>query len=83
MGDRKATDSAHNKGDEHMTKRSLLEEKHRLLRETLHKNLNKKHAMEINIRQQLEELKTLEICIEKTRVTQDEPMSISYLRKLE
>jgi hypothetical protein len=54
-----------------MSERSLLEKKHYLLREMLHENLDKKHAMEINIRQQLEELKTVEIRLGKMQVAQD------------
>jgi len=64
-----------------MSKRSLLEEKHRLLREMLHENLNKKHAMEISIRQQLEELKTLEIRLEKMQVAPDECVHSNGLRQ--
>jgi hypothetical protein len=66
-----------------MSKRSLLEKKHHLLREMLHENLDKKHAMEINIRQQLEELKILEIRLGKMQVAQDECVHSNGLRKLE
>jgi hypothetical protein len=47
-----------------------LEEKHRLLKEMLRENMEKKHYVEVNIREQLEELKKLEISLEKMRTTQ-------------
>lgn len=43
----------------------ILEEKHNLLKNGLNKNLQKKHALELQISQQFEELKKLEISLEK------------------
>jgi hypothetical protein len=42
-----------------------LEEKHDLLKNGLNENLQKKHALELQINQQFEELKKLEISLEK------------------
>jgi hypothetical protein len=48
-----------------MAAQSVLEEKHNLLRNGLNENLQKKHALELQISQQFEELKKLEIELEK------------------
>jgi hypothetical protein len=42
-----------------------LEEKHNLLKNGLSENLEKKRALELQISQQFEELKKLEIALEK------------------
>jgi hypothetical protein len=42
-----------------------LKEKHGLLKNELNENLQKKHALELQISQQFEELKKLEISLEK------------------
>ena len=42
-----------------------LEKKHDLLQNRLHENLQKKHALELRINQEFEELKRLEISLEK------------------
>jgi hypothetical protein len=42
-----------------------LEEKHDLLKSGLDENLQKKHALELRISEQFEELKRLEISLEK------------------
>jgi hypothetical protein len=42
-----------------------LEEKHDLLKSGLNENLQKKHALELRISEQFEELKRLEISLEK------------------
>jgi stress-induced morphogen len=42
-----------------------LEEKHDLVKNGLAENLQKKHALELEISQQFEELKKLEISLEK------------------
>jgi len=56
-------------GEYLMSKLFLLEEKHRLLKKALHTNLKKKYSIEMNIRKQYEELKKLEIALEKIRAT--------------
>ena len=43
----------------------LLEEKHILLKNELGQNLQEKHALELRISKQFEELKKLEISLEK------------------
>jgi hypothetical protein len=43
----------------------LLEEKYDLLKNGLNENLQKKHALELEINQQFEQLKRLEISMEK------------------
>jgi hypothetical protein len=50
-----------------MKRQLLLEEKHDLLKNGLDENLQKKHALELKINQQFEELKRLEMSIEKYR----------------
>jgi hypothetical protein len=42
-----------------------LEEKHEFLKNRLNENLQKKHALELQISQQFEKLKKLEISLEK------------------
>lgn len=42
-----------------------MEEKHDLLKKRLNRNLQKKHTLELQIGQQFEELKKLEISLEK------------------
>jgi stress-induced morphogen len=42
-----------------------LEEKHDLVKSGLNENLQKKHALELRISEQFEELKRLEISLEK------------------
>jgi hypothetical protein len=48
-----------------MSARLLLEEKHVLLKNELSENLQKKHTLELRISKQFEELKRLEISMEK------------------
>ncbi len=48
-----------------MSRQALLEEKHVLLKNELGENLQKKHALELEITKQFEELKRLEISLEK------------------
>ncbi len=48
-----------------MEVRLLLEEKHDLLKNGLYENIQKKHALELQISQQFGELKKLEISLEK------------------
>jgi hypothetical protein len=48
-----------------MNPQSLLEEKHVLLKSKLGEKLQKKHALELEITKQFEELKKLEIYLEK------------------
>lgn len=50
-----------------------LEEKHDLLKSGLNENLEKKHALELRISKQFEELKRIEISLEKcARATTEE-----------
>jgi hypothetical protein len=51
-----------------MSKRLSLEEKHRLMKEALSRNLKKKLLIEISLNEQFEKLKKLEIALEKARV---------------
>jgi hypothetical protein len=51
-----------------MKGQSSLEEKHDLLKNGLNETLQKKHALELQINQQFEELKKLEISLEKCSV---------------
>jgi hypothetical protein len=53
-----------------MNKQLLLEEKHFLVKEKLRGNLAKKYSIEVRIREELEELKKLEISLEKMRANQ-------------
>jgi hypothetical protein len=46
-----------------------LKEKHRLLKDRLNKNLQKKHTLELQIGRQFEKLKKLEISLEKCACT--------------
>jgi len=48
-----------------MNTQLLLEEKHVLLKNELGEKLHKKHALELEITKQFEELKRLEISLEK------------------
>jgi hypothetical protein len=48
-----------------MSTQLLLEEKHALLKNELNDNLQKKHALELEINKQFEQIKTLEISLEK------------------
>jgi len=48
-----------------MNAQLLLEEKHVLLKSELDEKLQKKHALELEITKQFEELKSLEISLEK------------------
>lgn len=60
---------------ENMNTQILLEEKHLLLKNELGENLQKKHALELKISKQFEELKRLEISLEKrARVTVKEEL---------
>ena len=52
---------------EHMS----LEDEHRFLKKVLARNLHVKGQIELSIRKKLEELKKLEILLEKTRLTDD------------
>jgi hypothetical protein len=52
-----------------MREQLRLEEKHDLLKNGLYENLQKKHALELQISQQFEELKRLEVSIEKRTLT--------------
>jgi hypothetical protein len=45
--------------------KSLLEEEHAVLKERLRRNLARKHALELEINRQYEQLKKLEISMEK------------------
>jgi len=47
----------------------LLEEKHRLLKSGLDSNLERKHSIEMRITKQFEELKRVEISLEKIRAS--------------
>lgn len=62
----------------------LLEEKHDALKNGLDENLQKKHALELEINQQFEELKRLEMSIEKyqARTTEEYLKSRSVPRTL-
>jgi hypothetical protein len=53
------------KGWRRMNTQLLLEGKHVLLKNELGKKLQKKHALELEITRQFEELKRLEISLEK------------------
>jgi len=56
-----------------MSAQLLLEEKHDLLKSELAENLQKKHALELQISQQFEELKKLEVSLQKcSRITRTE-----------
>jgi hypothetical protein len=55
-----------------MRRRLLLEEKHDVLKNGLNENLQKKHALELEINQQFEELQRLEMSIEKYRANTTE-----------
>jgi len=60
---------------ENMNTQILLEEKRLLLKNELGENLQKKHALELKISKQFEELKRLEISLEKrARVTVKEEL---------
>jgi hypothetical protein len=61
-----------------MKRRLLLEEKHDALKNGPDENLQKKHALELEINQQFEELQRLEISIEKYRAKTTE----EYLKSL-
>jgi len=50
---------------QNMDTQLLLEEKHILLKNELGQNLQEKHALELRISKQFEELKKLEISLEK------------------
>ena len=52
-----------------MNTQLLLEEKHALLKNELDNNLQKKHALELEISKQFEQLKRLEISLEKRTCT--------------
>jgi hypothetical protein len=56
---------------------SALEERHRLMKEVLSENLKKKLFIEINIGEQFEELKKLEIALEKIRAKEEGQMKCS------
>jgi len=51
------------------TKRRLLEEKHCLLKRMLDKNLQRRRSVEITIKKQREELKEMEVLLEKVQIT--------------
>lgn len=50
-------------------KQLLLKEKHSLLKKMLDKNLEKRRSMEITIMKQREELKEMEVLLEKASTT--------------
>ncbi len=52
-----------------MNAQLALEKKHNLLKNGLSENLQKRHALELQISQQFEELKKLEISLEKCAQT--------------
>jgi len=52
-----------------MNEPSSLEVKHRFLKNALIKSLHKREQVELNIREKLEELKKLEVLLEKSRLT--------------
>lgn len=54
-----------------MSEQLTLEERHRLLKEVLLENLEKKRFIEMNISEQFEGLKKLEISLEKTRASRE------------
>ena len=54
-----------------MSEQLILEERHRLMKEVLSENLKKKLLFEINIGEQFEELKKLEIALEKIRAAEE------------
>jgi hypothetical protein len=56
----------------------LLEEKYDLLKNGLSENLQKKHALELQISQQFEELKRIEISLEKC--SRNHPRVIGFLK---
>jgi hypothetical protein len=49
-----------------MNPQLLLEKKHDSLKKRLEENVNKKHALEFRINQEFEELKQLEVLLEKS-----------------
>jgi hypothetical protein len=49
-----------------MNPQLLLEKKHDSLKKRLEENVQKKHALEFRINQEFEELKQLEVLLEKT-----------------
>jgi hypothetical protein len=55
-----------------MAEQLLVEEKHYALKKGLSKSLQRKHQVELRIREQLEELKKLEASMEKARKAQNE-----------
>ena len=55
----------------------LLEEKYDLLKNRLSENLQKKHALELQISQQFEELKRMEISLEEC--SRNHPSLIGFL----
>lgn len=55
-------------GEMHMSGQ-LLEEKHRFLEQVLNENIQKKHSLEVAITEEFEELKKLEVSLEKMRAT--------------
>ena len=57
-----------NVGKERMSGQ-LLEEKHRFLERVLHENIEKKHSLEVAITEEFEELKRLEVSLEKMHAT--------------
>jgi hypothetical protein len=61
-----------------MSTQLLLEEKHVLLKNEIGEKLQKKHALELEITNQSEELKRLEISLEK-RALEDNSICISIL----
>ncbi|MGA2768608.1 MAG: hypothetical protein ABSF24_09895 [Candidatus Bathyarchaeia archaeon] len=56
-----------------MNTQLLLEEKHAVLKNELSENLQKKHSLELKINEQFEQLKRIEISLERrARTTADE-----------
>ena len=60
-----------------MSEQLTLEERHRLLKEVLRENLERKRFIEMNIGEQFEGLKKLEILLEKMRASRENQMSNS------
>ena len=65
-----------------MSKQLLLDEKCLLLQKVLGESLRKKRFVEMRIRRQLEELKRLEISLEKMRATQQKDLRDSWCQPL-
>lgn len=61
-----------------MNQEYLLELKRRFLKKTLNESLLKKHYVEMNISEQFEQLKKLEVTLEKIRATRDQNLQLVH-----